>query len=110
MFGLLFSVSGVTMTFSALGRSRARVWGWAITLFLCMFLVNVLGQMWKEPLGWLRPFTVFYHYQPQLVILKEKWYENGSTWFHLGVLAGIGTAGYLIAWIGFCRRDLPAPL
>src|SRR5260221_2165846 len=38
VFGLLFSVSGLTMAISALGRSRARVWGWAITLVLSMFL------------------------------------------------------------------------
>lgn len=110
VFGLLFSVSGVTMAISALGRSRARVWGWAITLFLSMFLINVLGQMWPETLGWLRPFTVFYHYRPQLMILKEGWHTNGDVWFHLGVLVSVGLGGYLVALIGFCRRDMPAPL
>lgn len=110
VFVLLFSVSGITMAMSALGRSRARVWGWATTIFLCMFLINVLGQIWPEPLEWVRPLTVYYHYQPQPMILDEAWYANATAWFHLGVLFGVGALGYLFAWISFCRRDLPAPL
>lgn len=106
----VFSVSGLTMAISSLGRSRARVWGWAITLFLMMFLVNVFGQIWPELLAWARPFTVHYHYQPQAVIKDENWHTNSSVWFHLAVLAGVGLGGYGIAWISFCRRDLPAPL
>src|ERR1043165_5004837 len=96
VFALLFSVSGTTIAISALARSRARVWGWAITLFLSMFLINVLGQMWSDYLEWLRPYTVFYHYRPQLVILKADWLSNPAMWFHLGVLVGVGTTGYLI--------------
>lgn len=110
VLGLLFSVSGVTMVMSALGRSRARVWGGAMSLFLGMFLTNVLGQMWPDQLGWLRPFTIFYHYQPQLIIKTADWYAHGNIWFHLGVLYGVGAAGYALAWLGFCERDLPAPL
>jgi ABC-2 type transport system permease protein len=110
VFGLLFSVSGLTMAISAMGRSRARVWGWAITLVLSMFLINVLGQMWPESVGWLRPFTVFFHYRPQPMILTEDWHTNGNLWFHLGVLVSVGLAGYMLALIGFCRRDVPAPL
>jgi ABC-2 type transport system permease protein len=110
VFGLLFSVSGMTMAISAMGRSRARVWGWAITLVLSMFLINVLGQMWPDSLGWLRPYTIFYHYRPQPPILADDWYANGDLWFHLGVLVSVGLAGYLLALVGFCRRDVPAPL
>ncbi len=108
--GLLFSVSGVTMGISSLGRSRARVWGTAISLFLGMFLVNVLGQMWEDWLGWLRPFTIFYHYRPQGLIKNVDWLADGAIWFHLGVLLGVGVLGYLFAWLSFSRRDLPAPL
>ncbi|MBI3823887.1 MAG: ABC transporter permease subunit [Planctomycetes bacterium] len=107
---LLLSVSGVTMAISALGRSRARVWGWAVTLFLGMFLVNVFGQIWPEALDWLRPFTLHYHYQPQNLIKADRWYASGAVWFHLVVLALYGFGGYLTAWITFCRRDRPAPL
>lgn len=107
---LLFSVSGVTMAISSLGRSRARVWGWAITLLVAMFLVNVFGQIWPELLEGLRPFTIHYHYRPQNLIQAEDWYALGNVWFHLAILAGVGLAGYGFAWIAFCRRDLPAPL
>src|SRR5262249_3466763 len=102
---LLFSISGVTMWISAMGRSRARVWGWAITIFLCMFLVNVLGQIWPDGLEWVRPLTVYYHYQPQVMILHNDWYTDKTVWCHLGVLYGIGAAGYLLAWVWFCQRD-----
>lgn len=107
---LLFSVSGVTMALSALGRSRARVWGWAISLDLSMFLVNVFGQIWPEALGWLRPLTNHYHYQPQKLIQTADWYLLGDVWLHLAVLASIGLGGYGFAWFWFSRRDLPAPL
>ena len=110
VLGLLFATSGTTIWISSMGRSRAKVWGIGITLSLCMFLINVLGQIWPDALGWLRPFTIHYHYQPQVLILQENWQTNGAAWFHLAVLAGIGAGGYLLAWISFCRRDLPAPL
>jgi ABC-2 type transport system permease protein len=109
VFALLFSVSGLTMWISSMGRSRAGVWGWAVTILLSMFLVNVLGQMW-DVLELLRPYTIHYHYQPQLMIQNRDWYAHGDAWFHLVVLLCVGAAGYLLALATFCRRDLPAPL
>jgi ABC-2 type transport system permease protein len=106
---LLFSVSGLTMWVSSLGRSRAGVWGWAVTILLSMFLINVLGQMW-DLLELLRPYTIHYHYQPQLMIQNLDWYAHGDAWFHLAVLLCVGAAGYGLALATFCRRDLPAPL
>ncbi len=87
-------VSGLTLWLSAAGRFRSRV------LALLQFLVNVIGQLWSviEP---LRPFTVFYYYQPQEVILRADWYADGVVWGRLGVLLALRT---------FCRRDLSAPL
>jgi ABC-2 type transport system permease protein len=110
MLGLLFAVSGLTMWMSSLGRSRAIVWGWAVSTFLIMFLVNVLGQIWNDYLEWMRPITVYYHYLPQDMIKSDEWYANGSGWMHIGVLVGFGTLGYLLAWWTFTGRDLPAPL
>jgi ABC-2 type transport system permease protein len=106
---ILFATSGITMWISSMGRSRARVWGWAITIFLCMFLINVFGQIW-DWLDFLRPFTIHYHYQPQQIILREGWQANPNVWWHLGVLVTAGSVGYLLAWLTFTRRDLPAPL
>jgi ABC-2 type transport system permease protein len=106
---LVFAVSGITMIVSAAGRFRGKVLGAAVLLALVQFLVNVIGQLW-EPLAPLRPFTVFYWYQPQPIILNANWMEEGSIWLGFAVLAAVGTTGYLAALAIFCRRDLPAPL
>jgi ABC-2 type transport system permease protein len=110
IFGLLFAVSGFTMWISSLGRSRATVWGWGVSIFLAMFLINVLGQLWPEVMDWIRPLTVFYHYLPQDMVKSDAWWANTNGWLHLAVLLGIGAAGYAAAWFTFTRRDLPAPL
>jgi beta-exotoxin I transport system permease protein len=106
---LLLALGGLTMALSAAGRFRSRVLGLAVLLALVQFLVNVIGQLWSvmEP---LRPFTIYYYYQPQPMILDVLWYEKGEVWTRLGVLFGIGAAGYGLGWWTFCRRDLPAPL
>ena len=106
---LVFAVSGLTMALSAAGRSRNRVLGIAVIVALAMFLVNLVGQLWP-PMEWMRPLTLFYYYQPQPMILKSDWYTMADVWGRLGVLAGLGTAGYALALLIFTRRDLPAPL
>ena len=104
----VFAVSGYTLALSAAGRFRSRVMGLAVLVTLVQFLVNVIGQLWP-PMDWLREFTVFYHYQPQPMILKSDWYASDA-WSHLAVLMAVGIVGYLLAWWVFCKRDLPAPL
>ena len=118
MAALMFAVSGYTMWLSSAGRFRGRVLGIAVVLTLLQFLVNVVGQMWNaaEP---LRPFTVFYYYQPQQIMLEHWWsVDLGKAW-HLGralamnviaVLVAVGAMGYGMALWTFSRRDLPAPL
>jgi ABC-2 type transport system permease protein len=116
---LLFAVSGYTLWLSARGRFRGRVLGLAVLVTLLQFLVNVVGQMW-DAVSWLRPFTVFYYYQPQQIILQKRWLiELGDVWnggtplFAVNgavVLLLVGAAGYLGSLMVFCRRDLPAPL
>jgi ABC-2 type transport system permease protein len=106
---LVFAISGLTMWASSAGRFRWRVLGLAVVVALAQFLVNLIGQLW-EPADPLRPFTVFYYYQPQPIILDPDWYKQGQVWLHMGVLAAVGTLGYGMALATFCRRDLPAPL
>src|SRR5439155_11515373 len=106
---LVFAVSGITMAISAAGRFRGRVLGGAVLLALVQFLVNVIGQLWT-PFEPLRPYTVFYWYQPQPIILHADWATRWDTWERLTVLAAAGTAGYALALWKFTRRDLPAPL
>lgn len=108
---LLFAVSGYTMWISAAGRFRGRVMGIAVLVSLLQFLINVFGQLW-DTISPLRQFTVFYYYQPQQIILSDRWtVEVGigrvST---IAVLAGVGLVGYALALWTFCRRDVPAPL
>jgi ABC-2 type transport system permease protein len=116
---LLFAVSGYTMWMSACGRFRWRVLGTAVIVTLVQFLVNVIGQLW-DVMAWLRPFTVFYYYQPQQIALAGRWsVDLGTVWNGgapllavnvLVVLFGVGAVGYALALWTFCRRDLPAPL
>ena len=108
---LLFAVSGYTMWLSARGRFRGRVMGLAVLATLLQFLVNVVGQLW-DFVERLRPFTVFYYYQPQQIILHGEWNVKvaGGSFNGTAVLLAVGAVGYLLALRAFCRRDLPAPL
>jgi ABC-2 type transport system permease protein len=116
---LLFATSGLTMALSALGRSRWRTLGISTLVGVVMFITNVLGQM-SEVLSFMRPFSVFYYYQPQKIWLKNEWFVDlGDAWAYgqplatvpvLAVLLLTGTVSYLLALTTFTRRDLPAPL
>jgi ABC-2 type transport system permease protein len=114
---LLFAVGGYTTWISSLGRFRGRVLGTAVLMTLLQFLINVIGQLW-DPAAILRPFTVFYYFQPQQLILHGRWSVDLAECWHgqsllvngVVVLAAVGVVGYGLAWWTFCRRDLPAPL
>jgi ABC-2 type transport system permease protein len=116
---LLFAVSGCTIWLSAAGRFRWRVLGVAVFLTLLQFLINLLGQLW-DVIAVLRPFTVFFYYQPQQIILQRHWtVDLGDAWNGgkpllavnvVAVLAVVGAIGYVMALWTFRRRDLPAPL
>ncbi|MBL8800099.1 MAG: ABC transporter permease subunit, partial [Planctomycetia bacterium] len=116
---LLFALSGYTMWLSARGRFRGKVMGIAVLTVLLQFLVNVIGQLW-DLVAPLRQLTVFYYYQPQQIILQDRWTvevgkfsESGTALASVpmvGVLFAVGFVGYAAALWTFCRRDLPAPL
>jgi ABC-2 type transport system permease protein len=116
---LLFAVGGYTMWLSAGGRFRGRVMGLAVLVTLVQFLVNLIGQLWDVAEPW-RPFTVFYYYQPQQIILRNSWrvlvtmpWQAAGICYAVNVVAvlgAVGVAGYGMAFWTFCRRDLPAPL
>lgn len=112
---LMFAVSGYTMALSALGRYRWRVVSWALGTMLVMFLLNVFGQLWNV-LTPARPLTVFFYYQPQMIMLHGQWTaslsgaEGGPAVNVIVVLLLIGAGGYAAALWTFTRRDLPAPL
>ena len=119
LMSLMFAISGITMLISACGRSRWRVIGWAVLVIMVMFIVNVLGQLWTD-IGFLRPLSVFYYYQPQNVWLQSNWlldlgevWNGGRPMFQIPavvLLFAVGTAGYFVALRVFTKRDLPSPL
>jgi ABC-2 type transport system permease protein len=116
---LMFALSGVTMALSAAGRSRWKVVGYGVLAAVLMFVANVLGQLWADA-AFARPFSVFYYYQPQRIMLRDEWATDlGAAWAGgrpllevpvVPVLLAVGAVGYLVAWRVFTRRDLPAPL
>ncbi len=109
---LMFALSGLTMALSAAGRSRWKVVGFGVLMGVLMFAANVLGQLWDDA-AWVRPFTAFYYYQPQKIMLRGVWTADvfGATGVPVvAVLLATGAAGYLLALYTFTRRDLPAPL
>lgn len=117
--GLTFAISGVTLIVSSYGVSRWRALGFATLIVVSMFLVNVIGQLW-EPVGRLRPLTLFFYYQPQSVWLKGEWLADVGESLGVGkglvrvpmvpLLFAVGAAGYFVSLRVFTRRDLPAPL
>jgi ABC-2 type transport system permease protein len=118
---LMFALSGFTLWLSARGRFRGRVLGAAVFIVLLQFLINLVGQLWED-VRWLRPFTVFFYYQPQQIILRGNWVASlqfnwgnaRGIWTYsmnvIALLVSVGVAGYLLALRKFCTRDLPAPL
>jgi ABC-2 type transport system permease protein len=122
IFGLMntcaymFAVGGITIAISASGRSRWKVIAYSILIVVVMFVANMVGQLWP-PSRFVRPLSLFFYYQPQKVMLQGNWLADiGTAWpggpkiSMIGVLTGVGLAGYLIALRIFTRRDLPAPL
>jgi ABC-2 type transport system permease protein len=116
---LVFAMSGLGLFISACGRNRWRTTGWAVLLVLGMFVLNVIAQLW-EPLGPVRPLTLFFYYQPHKHWLNDDWTADVGECWGLGVgrllvpavplLLTIGAAGYVGGWWVFRKRDLPAPL
>ncbi len=108
---LMFAQAASAMASSAAGHQPVEVVLQVLTGVL-MFAANVLGQLWDDA-AWVRPFSVFYYYQPQKVMLKADWTADpfGVAGVPVvAVLVAAGAAGYLAALAIFTRRDLPAPL
>jgi beta-exotoxin I transport system permease protein len=71
---------------------------------LGMYVATVIASLppfedWK----WLEKFTIFTAYDPVEAIMKGE-----SLAFNGGILLGIGSAGLVLGYLVFLRRDLPA--
>jgi ABC-2 type transport system permease protein len=115
---LIFAISGMTLAFSSVGRSRWKVIGYSVLVVVVMFVANTVGQLW-EPANFARPFTFFFYYQPQKAMIENDWLVDLNRAWNLGrpvhvpaigVLLAVGALGYAFALRAFTRRDLPAPL
>jgi ABC-2 type transport system permease protein len=113
---LLFAFSGLAMLVSSCGRNRWRSTGYAVVIYVAMFVLNLVGQIW-DAIGAARPLSLFFYYQPQKIWLKGEWsvsfaeaWASGPAVPVVPVLLAVGTAGYAVAYRVFSVRDLPAPL
>ena len=115
---MVFAISGMTLAISSAGRSRWKVVGYSVLVVVVMFVANTVGQLW-EPVGWVRPLTLFFYYQPQKAMIDGEWMVDLNAAWNLGgpalvpagcVLLAVGLVGYGVALCVFTRRDLPAPL
>ncbi len=97
---LLICWGGVALAIGA--RSRRRGMAGSITglLALVTFLLDYVARAWQpaEAVAWLSPFKYF----NPLELLMGRDIPPHNLW----VLAGIGLAGFILAYIFFSRRDI----
>jgi ABC-2 type transport system permease protein len=120
LFAITVFLAGLTTMVSSGTNYRARTVGIVGGFYAVSMVVKIVGRMapgWDK-LAWLSFFTPF---EPQLLVGDST--RAWSLWAHaadgtvvmggLGydsILIGLGLAGYGMASIIFCHRDLPAPL
>lgn len=102
VMGLGFSLClvGPAMAVSAAGRRRAQVVGATIAIGAVGFAVNFIALAWS-PAASLRFLSPFHYYAPGDALA-----EGGVLWPQLGILAGVGVLGILLAHVLLRRRDL----
>jgi len=108
VFGLMVCMAGLSACVSAFDAYRWRTIGVMCGFYVFSLLAKLIGRM-SGSLSWVGYLSVFNAYEPQPLVA-----DPAAAWGLLavydGVLIGIGLAAYALGTIGFCRRDLPAPL
>ncbi|HIF34821.1 MAG TPA: hypothetical protein EYQ75_24820 [Planctomycetaceae bacterium] len=118
-------IAGLTTALSAMDRYRWRTLGIIIGFVIIEMMLRLLAAS-VESASWVGWFTVFTLYQPETAIMVSQnspevtWnllidnpVRNTSQWGPLAAplwLVAISILGYVVATLGFLRRDLPAPL
>lgn len=126
LFGFGFFLLGLSSMVSCWDRYRWRTIGIVLSTYVVQFLVFVLSRS-TETTGWCGYLTFFSLYQPDAIVQLVR-NEPSSTfailnqfdvpgWPHVLAPFGMscvfvlmGLVCYFFGWIGFRRRDLPAPL
>ena len=100
VLALGLAIGGYSLLFSALGDDGGHTIGLAAGVTVVMFFVDFMAVLWSpmEPLGPLSPF----HYYNPLAIAQN----GGVPWRDVGVLLGVGVIGFILALVGFQRRDI----
>jgi ABC-2 type transport system permease protein len=106
--GLAFFMAGFTTMLSAFDRYRWRTIGLAAGFYVVSLILKLIARM--AP-GWERLIYASFlgAFEPLLFVNHP---DDGwrLALEYLAVLVGLGLAGYVVAAIVFCRRDLPAPI
>lgn len=119
VMALLWALIGMTTAIAVMSRTRWQVMSLAISIILLMFLLTFLGQLVEVLKPW-RFLSLFHYYQPQGIILYQRW----KSVVHLGygsseviylvpkipTLLLVAACTYGWAFWRFTHRDLPAPL
>lgn len=97
---LMLCWAGVALAVSAATKRRSAAVSTAGILALGFFLFDYVARVWKPatPCAWLSPF---HYYNPLALLLSQSFPLR-----HVLVLAGIGAAGSIAAWIVYSRRDI----
>ncbi len=99
-----FSMYGYTLLISAADVVRWRSILAGSTLTMAGFIAYVVANVPSmEDYKWLEKLSIFKAYGPVEAAVKAEHLA-----FNVGILAGIGAAGIVLAWIAFSYRDLPA--
>jgi ABC-2 type transport system permease protein len=125
MTALGVCIAGVATFLSSFDRYRWRTIGMAAALLVVQYIQKIAGMAVPEA-RWLERCSLFGLYEPVTHVTAAMrdsargWdlgaYGSQGEWIGLGplgssaVLFSIGVAGYVLAAVIFCRRDLPAPL
>jgi ABC-2 type transport system permease protein len=91
---------GIALAIAAAARRRATASGAAAVAALAMYLVDYLARIW-DPARALATLSPFHYFEPMTLI------SGGPVNLaNLTVLASIGIAATVIAYVRFARRDL----
>jgi ABC-2 type transport system permease protein len=120
VFALGAFLAGISTMISAASDMRSRTIGIVGGLYAVSMILKIVGRLVPD-WHWVSYTSFFTPYEPQLLVSGQVnawsfWSQPAGVSMALGglgydaVLIGLGLAGYLVAAVIFCRRDLPAPL
>jgi ABC-2 type transport system permease protein len=97
---VVLSWGAVALAVGAVSRRRAFAGGTVGILALATFLLDYMGRVWApaESVAWLSPFRFF---SPFDLIMTQTVPVKSCL-----VLGGIAVVGWVLAYVGFARRDI----